>query len=320
MRNYDCFLMGDLGNWTVYAMTSLNMTENEATLLWNNHHNIGKYLICEARENSSTRLFIRNVTNQLVDAYKKEGWWNTFTVTQNPTSKGLWLAKAVEYRLDRNGYMNLEVETILPVDNIKFRKLFSFESDDGTWNSPAWWLMMVKSDAFLGEYDFRHRGFLHNPNIEALIDNFPQLQNLSHQEIGLEMLHEYLSGSVTMEEIEECLNKPTDWERLVTDIIHAVRRGTVSELYGEKYPIFASKVENNVKNGSLPFAIDNAEDYLKRQMRSYDKLVKEGKIEPVEGDVLDIVEAALAYTKSLKDAEKAAKKAKRKAMKVAKTE
>ena len=83
-------------------------------------------------------------------------------------------------------------------------------------------------------------------------------------------------------------------------------------LYGDKYPLFAKKVSHNVENGDSFFTDYNTEDYIRRQMRYYDELLKDGKIEPVVGDVLDIVEAALAYRKSLNDAKKAEKKAKRK--------
>ena len=100
MINKEYMLSRDIGNWLFYAETQLGIPTNKATVMWNNRHNIGKYLICESREDGSTRLFIRNVTNVIEDSYKKEGWWNTFTITENPTSKGLWLAKAVEYRLD----------------------------------------------------------------------------------------------------------------------------------------------------------------------------------------------------------------------------
>ena len=47
-------------------------------------------------------------------------------------------------------------------------------------------------------------------------------------------------------------------------------------------------------------------------MRYYDELLKDGKIDPVVGDVLDIVQTALAYRKSLKDAEKQKRRGKRK--------
>ena len=46
------------------------------------------------------------MTNTLEDAYKKEGWWNTFTLSKEKVEKGLWLAEVVSYRLDRNGYLN----------------------------------------------------------------------------------------------------------------------------------------------------------------------------------------------------------------------
>ena len=47
-------------------------------------------------------------------------------------------------------------------------------------------------------------------------------------------------------------------------------------------------------------------------MNYYDELLKDGKIKHIEGDILDIVEAALAYRKALKDAEKAERKRQKK--------
>jgi hypothetical protein len=71
-------------------------------------------------------------------------------------------------------------------------------------------------------------------------------------------------------------------------------------------------VSHNIENGDPFFADFNTEDYIRRQMRYYDELLKDGKIDPVVGDVLDIVETALAYRKSLKDAEKQKRRDKRK--------
>ena len=110
MTETEYMITRDMGNWLFYAMYTLGMKENEATLMWNNKHNVGKKLICECRGEESdkpgTRLFIRNVTNVFEDAYKKEGWWNTFSLSKEKIKKGLWLAEVVSYRLDRNGYLN----------------------------------------------------------------------------------------------------------------------------------------------------------------------------------------------------------------------
>lgn len=161
-------ISGNLECWKLYARAEEEMSEQEAELEWYNHHNIGKYLICEAREDNATRLFIRSAPNPLQDAYTKCGWWNTFTVTDKPVSKGIWLAKVIKYRLDRNGYLNLKVETLLPVDNIKFSDLFSWEPY-GTWNSDAWWLMMSCSNMFLKEYAFERYTCNHQPNFDELV-------------------------------------------------------------------------------------------------------------------------------------------------------
>lgn len=307
----------DIVNWLMYAKYTLGMEENEATVMWNNKHNVGKKLICECRGEESnkpgTRLFIRNVTNAFADAEKKEGWWNTFTLSEEKVEKGLWLAEVVEYHLDKNGYVNSTVKVIMPVNDVAFHDLFSETA--GTWNSSAWWLMMVVSGAFLSEYKFSSHGIIHDPNFDELIDKFPIFKDLPANEIGEKALYMYLNGEITIKEIEECLDTPTDWERLVKNISSAVLCGDTKRLYGEKYPLFAEKVSHNVENGESSFIHENAVDYIRRQMRYYDELVRDGKIEPVVGDVLDMVESALAYRKSLHDAEKEKKKLERKSKK-----
>lgn len=307
MTETEYALSRDLLSWLFYAEDA-GIPKNKADMLWKNSHNIGKYLICESREDGATRLFIRNVTNPFADAYRKEGWWNTFTVTKTPAKKGLWLAKALEYRLDKNGYLNLEVEPVQPVDDIKFHQLFSFQSKNGTWESVAWWLMMSRSNAFLEEYEFSMTSS-HKPNFEALVDHFADLKDMPEEEMGKTLLHRYLAGKVTLEEIEECLNTPSKWEQLISDIQTAVIKNTVAKTYGDRYPIFAKKVAHNVTTECY-VCPEEVELYLQRQLYYYDELVNSGDIQPVEGEWLDKIEAALQHRKMLKDAEKAAKKGK----------
>ena len=114
-----------------------------------------------------------------------------------------------------------------------------------------------------------------------------------------------------MEEIEACLKQPTEWQALVTDIQTSIAKNMMSAKYGEKYPVLSEKISGNViKYDSVSyFAI---EDYLQRQLYCYEDLLSAQKIKEINGDVLDKVEAVLQYRKALKDAEKAAKKEKRK--------
>lgn len=314
MTEKEYMLTRDMGNWLFYAMYTLGMKKKEAVLMWNNKNNVGKKLICECigEENNKpgTRLFIRNVTNIFVDAHKKNGWWNTFTLSKEKVEKGLWLAEVISYRLDRNGYLNSEVKVIMPVNDIAFHTLFSEKK--GTWNSSAWWLMMVVSNAFLREYDFSTHRINHKPNFGELKKRFPIFDGLSAKEIGEKALYMYLNSKITIEEIEDCLDTPNDWEKLISNVSSAVLRGDAERLYGDKYPLFAKKVSHNVENGYSDFTECNTENYIRRQMDYYDELLKDGKIEPIVGDVLDIVETALAYRKSLKDAKKAEKKSQKK--------
>lgn len=290
MTEKDDMLSKDLYTWILYATHELNMLENEAKVTWHIVHDVGKFLICESREDASTRLFIRNVTNEFDDSNKKEGWWNTFTVTDDPTHKGLWLARAIEYRLDKNGFLNLKVKPILQINDVSFRTLFSFESKDGTWESSAWWLMMGQSDAFLSEYEFHWYGCIHNPNIDELTKKFPELKGYDLKVIGKIILNKFLKRKVTIKEIEECLNKPCDWEVLIEDVFEAVARGNTKEIYGEKYPLFANKIMHNVGRNLFGCYISDVENYIRRQMDYYDEILREGKIDPIKGGVLDIVE------------------------------
>lgn len=168
--------------------------------------------------------------------------------------------------------------------------------------------MMVVSEAFLREYAFSAHGIIHEPNFDELKKRFSIFDGLTAKEIGEKALYMYLNNEVAMEEIEECLDTPNDWGKLIPNVSCAVLRGNAERLYGDKYPLFAKKVSHNVENGYSFITECNTENYIRRQMDYYAELLKDGKVEPVVGDVLDIVEAALAYRKYLKDAEKAEKK------------
>lgn len=207
----------------------------------------------------------------------------------------------------------MEVEVIIPVDDVKFNRIFSFNSkEDGTWNSIAFYLMITKSNLFLKEYNFI-RYSSHEPNINELVKKYPDLSGLTINEIGKELLLRYLQNKVTIEEIEEYLNKPSDYEELIINIQKGLAYDNIEKMYGKQYPIFSNKIQNIISNGII--YKENIDNYLKRQLDYYDNLIKTQKIENIEGGYLDKIERALQYRKALKDAEKASKKEKRKAKK-----
>lgn len=309
-----------LGRWQLYAMSELGMTSSEADLEWKNYHLKGKYVVCGATEDNTTRLFIRLKTDPFTDISRREGWWNTFTVSKKSVSKGLYICKIDRYRHDRNGYLNLIVEPITDIDDLPIRTFFGSES--GTWESPAMWLIMCASKAFLPDYEFDSVSFKllyhQNPNINALKEKFPEVKDMNTEEIGKYFLNKYLNKDFDLKLIEDTLNTLTNFEELVRDIEKAIIARQAERVYGNKYPLFAKKVTANVVEHDIYIRYRAVEDYLERQMDYYDQLCHEGKIQPLEENadgVLERVEQALAYRQMLKDQEKAAKKAKRQANK-----
>ena len=91
----------------------------------NNETEIGKLILCESKEEGSTRLFIHQF-DSWVSALHKDGWWDTFTVTDIPCQKGFYICEIKKFRIDRNGYMNV----------IVFPKKYLGEVVDE--DSPAW--------------------------------------------------------------------------------------------------------------------------------------------------------------------------------------
>jgi len=66
---------------------------------------IGKFILCEAREDNTTRLFIHQFSS-LSSILTKDGWWDTFTVTEIPCNKGFYLCMIQDFKIDRNDFLN----------------------------------------------------------------------------------------------------------------------------------------------------------------------------------------------------------------------
>ena len=64
---------------------------------------VGKFVIVEAREDNTTRVFIRDM-NMFGDARRKEGWWNTFSICNAPVDKGFYMGRIDKVKYDKDGY------------------------------------------------------------------------------------------------------------------------------------------------------------------------------------------------------------------------
>lgn len=281
---------------------------------WGNVHEKGKLLICESREVDATRLFIQDVTNQYENHKKKDGWWNTFTLSNKKVSHGLWLCKVLKYKLDRNNFLNLIVEPIQLIDDVKYHTFF--ETDNGTWNSIAFYYMITKSKLFLDEYEFPHYS-INTPNEEVLIERFPNLKNLSPKEMGMEMLTMYLSNKATLKDFEDALNTLNEEDKLAEDMWSIAIKEKAPSSFEEKYPTLVRKTLVRKESFGALYGLNAIHYFIFEQMNKYKNLLNNGEIQA--GTTLaECLEITLAFEQSKYDALKEARKAEKKAARLAK--
>ncbi len=311
--NYETMIqLYDEGNFVFHATIELGVPENKAIADWRNTHRVGKYVICESRSEEKRkckRLYIRNVTNTFLDAYKKNGWWNTFTLCENDVPTGLWLCVTREFRIDKNGYVNMIVDAVAPIPELK--KHFFLEAKEGSWNSPAIKLMLG-SGKFLPEYEFQT---YNNLNVDELRNRFQKYANLEYSELCDAVLKDWLAEKISLTEIENALNEKTPYEKMVISVQMAIAKGTIEKDFSQ-YPLFAKKISRTENHEGLfhnTVGYYKVESYIERNVCSYYDLVANGEMVEIESDYpLDIVEAVLEYRERKKELEKQAKKAKRK--------
>lgn len=312
MNNLDYSLQYDAEEvFVLNAKHLCGMSREDAVIKWRNFHNNGKYVVCESRKGfEGGRMFIRIVTSTMSDAMRKGGWWDTFTIATFPVPYGIWLCKIKTHRIDRNGFLNMIVEPVAEFPEMKFH--FVFEDTNGTWNSPAIHLMFGGKN-FLSGYKFPQ---FRNSNFAEFRKRFPQYAELTGDALREAVLRDWLRGDVELKEIEDALNEKTEWEKLVRKVQVAVAYG-VTKTEFPSHPNFAEKIVRSENSASWfnsqKVGYGEVEDYIRRNMESYEDLVRDGKIEPVTSDYpLDQVEAVLAYRKEQKRLEKLAKKEARK--------
>lgn len=310
----------------ILRMIQYGLSETECECDWLNMHYAsnfceqGRYLIAEVRDEVATRMFIRSVDNWMKDGMKKSGWWNTFCLTpdRRPVRKGLYLCEIKRYRVDRNGYLNVIVNPVSKLPRLKMR--FVFEREDGTWSSPAIELMFAGCRRFLPEYNFNSDG---EHNLAEFLARYPKYKGMKYRDMADTVLRDWLAEEISLEEIEAALNEPTAFERLVKKVQVAVAKGKAAETF-PRHPLFAGKIsrkENSASHllGAGYIGYDEVKNYIIRNTRSYEDLVKEGRISPVDSDdPLDQIEAVICYRNEEKVREKQARKEARLAKKAAK--
>ena len=300
----------------------------------------GKLFIATARNDNDTRLFGRSLLPS-IDMEGKEGWWSTFTITENAQQKGTYIVKIVNVRPDKDGYPIFEVDVLCSVDE-------SVLVDNPIAS------LFLSSDCF----NESCRRALYNWNYAALrreIAKFVELPEFTDvQVVAAEAVQKLMSGVVTIEQIHEWLVSPTDEEIREKQIEEDAKlfssnwrlRNFQPYVDRADVPAWANEINRSnweraaefrkktpvvdlSKYPNLCGEMQKAEDEHRtvstdafiRWHENYRWGVMDGSIEAVAGSYLDQIETHLARVASLKaakDAQKEASKAKKTAEKKAK--
>lgn len=268
---------------------------------------VGKLVLCESRKfENATRLYIHRF-DSIDDAYKKDGWWDTFTISESKCNKaGFYLCEIKDFRIDRNGFLNM---VVIPKHYIGTE--VNMDSDA--------WDYFFGSGIFTFYYKSHHRYHQTRFNISALHKMFEDdvkrikesEMEFPYRKISYFILEQYISGKITMEQIEQALNEKDDFEKLAEDLNFQLSRYGISEKNKyAAYPLLLKKLptDNGIFKGY--YTTDCTMKYLDRKNYEYDHL-KLG----TESELLARVEAVLQYWVDIKAKEKEERKKKRKALK-----
>lgn len=256
-----------------------------------------KHVIASVKNDGDTRLFIRSLDKR-TDEAKKEGWWNTFTVSREPLRKGLYICRITDVHRDTNGYPFFFVETVK-------------EIDEEILSSDEMMTFFGVSDIF-AEYNPHTNGY----NFDRLIAVASILDRTIDTYYGSYIFTEvakvvrlYLCGAIDSRTIIDCLNTPTDDQVLekilmekIEDLIHN------KDQYRSVYPLLISKLEKIQYQSQ-------ARDIIEDLFWKYDTALSRGRMEKVDGDWFPKIEAYLKFDQERKAANKAAKTAAKKAKK-----
>jgi hypothetical protein len=263
-----------------------------------NETETGKYVFCEAKEDGATRLFLHQLC-AYTDVLKKNGWWDTFTISEEPCQKGITLCSISKFTLDKNGFLMM---VVVPVKYLGT----SIDEDSAAWD------YLHRSGRFSKMYVSDNHAFRWNE--AALNEKFAELfQTEKALVLGHPLtakmyqgdyvffanvlLNEWLNENITLDDIANPLNEKFGIEKLAEDLCknyHTYK--TTRPLLVEKLPFqygYISRME--------------VETYLQRKEWEYDDLLKKGLVNPVD-HLFDKVEEICRFRNNEKEAKKAARK------------
>lgn len=252
---------------------------------------VGKYILCEAREDNATRLYI-NRFNEYHYATTKQGKYDTFTVTPKPAQKGYHICTIDDIKNDAAS------NPIIVATSIKYIGV------DPKVDCIAW-RFLLESEKFSTQYCVVPMVSFstYNPeNINEVYAMEPEFKD-GDQDIYNYVLSKYLSDEAPLKHLELLLTKPTKTERIVIDLVNN------RYAHSFDYPLLVKKMPRgeSLMSDAHYYSVPVVMDYITRKNIEYYKL---GLGE--ETNILARVEAVLKYWDEFHKKEKEDKKAARK--------
>lgn len=249
---------------------------------------IGKFILCEAREEKATRLFIHQF-HSFASMLTKNGWWDTFTITKHECVKGFYLCTIDEVRNDKDGYLNFVVTPKKYLGS-------TTHEDSIAWDYLFW------TGKFADEYTNRYLKFKRRFNVLNLERTFAKgFEESGFQKIANYIFREFLGDRLSLEDIATALEEKYDIEKLAENIHANIAT------YAENYPLFVKKIPHEQSYGRDRYRTADTVDFLKRKSQEYDTL-RLGE----ENGLLERVEAVHRYRAECKEKKNQERRDKRK--------
>ena len=246
--NYtDCIMKERLLKEQVYNVATIQ-----------NRYSRGKYILCESKHRNQTQLTVKRL-NETANGCYEDGWCDTIIMTETPCNEGISICKIDYFKSDDNGHLICFVTPMKEITDLDLDSIV--------------WDYFCKRSLFLAVYKknskfYRWNNFELNHRFAYLFKEIDEHEAHRHpfpidleQKKAFVLMDAFLTGIITLEDIEDALNKPFNTEQLANDIcLHTAT-------YAVKYPLTIKKIKVKSKNAAL--SIDEVLEFIKRKYVEY---------------------------------------------------
>lgn len=239
----------------------------------------GKFILCETKEPKATRLFIHRFSSY-TSSTKKNGWWDTFTITNDPCNKvGYYICEILDFKSDKKDNLMCIVKPFVYIGK--------YIDED----SPAW-IYIVQAHIF-SNYADKNKRYWGRFNVDEVFKRF--CTDIQDKEDPTEhVFFKLITERISLEDIEDALDTMDTSEQLAYDLIHNRHNFSV-------YKHLLRKTENI-------YTLSAMEEYIKRKQSEFlEKRI--GTIEEYESlKYEERIEKVLEYYEAKKEEEKQLRK------------